>query len=303
MMVGRSAARTALAIVVVLTSLAACSGDDPRPPIVIDEKQPFALFLGEALGVIDYAQLKMTNQCLAEDGYRHNLETMVSGPRNPFDNLIVTARTFGPTAEAEARRLGFGMDLPAAPPAVVSSDATYDRVLERCSTRGWKRLGDAAHRTYIAYFELGNDLSRPLMRSIDARLDPRATGGMLACVKDKGYRISDEAAFRRTPSPRLIGATIHPPETGDDWQPRRIPGTVEVGPPTPARRYEASPAEGAMAVDWLRCRRTSGLADNQLAVAVEIQRELVIRHETQFVELNPEIEQVARTAAAVTGVR
>jgi hypothetical protein len=56
-------------------------------------------------------------------------------------------------------------------------------------------------------------------------------------------------------------------------------------------------------VAWLDCRRETGLADRQLAIAVEVQRELVTRHEIAFLELNPQVERLARRAADLIGSR
>lgn len=47
---------------------------------------------------------------------------MLDRPRPAFTGLVIKARSFGPTTEQEARRIGFGRDTPADPPSVVNTD-------------------------------------------------------------------------------------------------------------------------------------------------------------------------------------
>ncbi len=55
-------------------------GDVSDAPTIPSDpaEQPYDLFLGEQLGIVDYAQRKVRNQCLAEAGYRQNLEVMAA---------------------------------------------------------------------------------------------------------------------------------------------------------------------------------------------------------------------------------
>lgn len=284
--------------------LSGCGGgprEDAR--LTVDPKNPLALFRGEDLGLIEYVQQKLRNRCLAEAGYPQNAETMLDRPRPAFTGLVITARSFGPTSEQEARRIGFGRDNPAEPPVVVSTDPNYNRQLDACTGRAWRRLDDEARRVIDAYNDLGNKLLAPLMRTIDARMDPGLPAKLLSCLREQGYRVPNDRAFLAHPDPRLTGVRLAPPPSAPElsWKPKRIPGTVEVGPAVPARQYRATTQEGALAVAWLRCKQRIGLAGQQLSIAVQVQNELVTKHETTFAELNPEIQRIAKRAAALLG--
>jgi hypothetical protein len=295
----------ALVALTVMALLGGCSREQPKDGgnVSIDKDHPLALFLDDDLSLIDYAQLKLQNQCLAKAGYTQNLNNMPSRPYAIFDGLIITPRTFGPTSEQEARRIGFGRDQPPEPPSIVSYDANYDQALDECARQAWQRLGNTAQKVHQAYFDLGNKLLEPLMKTIESRLSPQMPAKMLACIRGKGYRVDDEQAFLKTPDPRLLGVPFGDPDpgAGASWKPNKMPGTVQVGPGSPAREYHASPEEGALAVAWFQCRQETKLAEQQMAVAVEVQNELVTRYETSFDELNPQIKRIAKQAAALIG--
>ena len=274
--------RHTLTVVAVVTLLAGCTtdtgaggdsgGHDPtiRASAGDGSDHPLALFQGENLGLIDYAQLKLQNQCLAKAGYPQNLNTMLSGPRAAFPGLVITPRTFGPTTEQEARRIGFGWDQPSEPPAVVSYDPNYDRALDDCAKQAWKRLGQDGQRIYFAYYDLGNNLSKSLMKTITERLDPQLPTKMLTCIRGKGYQPTDEQVFLKTPRPQLLGVRFGQPDpgAGASWAPRKVPGTVQVGPAVAARQYHATPEEGALAVAWLQCRQETTMAAQEMTAAV-----------------------------------
>lgn len=276
-----------------------------QSPSGADQDHPLALFRGQDLGLIDYAQLKVRNECLAKAGYPQNLDAMQGGPRVVFENLIVTPRTFGPTTEQEARRIGFGIDQPAEPASIVSYDPNYNSAMDDCTKNAWQQLGTGAQQTYNAYFDLGNKLAGALMPTITSRLDPQLPAKMLSCMQGKGYHPDDDQAFLKTPNPKLFGVHFGDPDPGPGatWQPNKGSLAVQVGPAAPARQYHASAEEGALAVAWLRCRQATGLADQQMSVAVAVQKELVAKYETTFDELNPKIQTVAKKAAALIGAK
>jgi hypothetical protein len=175
--------------------------------------------------------------------------------------------------------------------------------METCVVTAWRELGDDSVRVLGAYNDLGNKLLKPLMPTINARLDPGLPAKLMSCLGGAGYRARDEQAFLNRPDPRQLGVRLGEPELGAaaSWKPQRVPGTVQVGPQVPARPYQATPEEGALAVAWLRCRQRTSMADQQLRVAVEVQRELVAKHETAFEELNPLVRRIAKHAAALLG--
>jgi hypothetical protein len=294
----------AAVLVAVVLAMSGCGKTGrAHDKVAMDRQSPFSLFQGEEIGLVDYVQLKLRNQCLAKAGYPQDLNVMLATPRNPFDNLIISARTFGPTTEQEARRIGFGSDQAAAPPTVVSFDPNYDESTRTCSKQAWGRLGAEAERVYFGYYDLGNKLAGPLMPMIEQRLDPQFSSRLMACITGKGYRVSDTQAFLKTPDPHLLGVPFGTLDSGvgASWKPKGVPGTIEIGPTTPAQQYQASPEEGALAVAWLDCRQETKLTEQQVTIATAVQLELVTKYEDTFVELNPQVERLARQAAALIG--
>ncbi|GLY07731.1 hypothetical protein Acsp01_81100 [Actinoplanes sp. NBRC 101535] len=265
-------------------------------------EQPFAIFHGDSLGVVDYAQLKVQNQCLADNGYPQNLRVMSAGPRNPFPQLVVTASTFGPASEDEARAHGFGQDEPAVPPSVVSFDANYDRASDRCFTEAWKRLSDTAEKVYYSYFDLGNALSMPFHLTVNERVGRANWDTLLSCLSADGYTTTKKDDFYRYPDPGLFGVPLGlTAGAEEEWEPKGVAGTVEVGPATPARRYQPTERETDFALSWFRCRRDTGIAEKQTTAVVDVQKELVAKNEDRLTALNPQVEELAKQAAALIG--
>jgi hypothetical protein len=310
-LVSRKCRRVALAaLAVLLLPVGACSknaesGAGPAGTGTAGQKlaQPFSVFLGDALGVVDYAQLKVLNQCLADAGYPQNMRIMGSAPRNPFPQLIVTDETFGPASEQAAREHGFGHEQAAIPPAVASFDPNYDQVSEQCSKNSWKKLPASAEKVYYSYFDLGNSLSEPFLLTVFQRIGKPGWTSLLSCLADKGYHTSKEEDFFRIPDPGLFGVPIGDPvaDPAEDWKPKGVPGTVEVGPATPAKRYVPSARESDLAVSWFTCTRDTGIAKQESEVAMQVQRELVAKNDTRLTDLNPQVQEIARQAAALIG--
>ncbi|MEV0004582.1 hypothetical protein AB0H28_20190 [Micromonospora sp. NPDC050980] len=289
-----------------LLPVGACSSataDLPADLAAAKSDQPFSLFLGEELGQIDYAQLKVRNKCLAKAGYPQNLNTMLEQPRNPFRHLLITARSFGPTSAEEAKRVGFGRDSLSAPPSVISFDPSYDKAYDRCTDIAWKELSDDAKKVYYGYFDLGNNLSQPLSPTVNERMGDTAWRKLLSCLGDKGHRPQNEQEFLQNPNPGFFGVPVgvDANEGRDRWKPKQVPGTIEVGPAVPAAPYHAGPAESALALAWFECRRATGIDKKQLETAVQVQRELVAKYESSFIELNPQVTRLAKQAAQLIG--
>ncbi len=291
---------TSLVAVVIV----ACSAEGSSVDLsAADSDQAFSLFLGENLAHIDFAQMKLRNNCLNERGYPQNLNAMADEPINPFRYLIVTEGTFGPPSETQARKVGFGRDWPAEPPPVVSFDPSYDRAYQWCTDFAWRQLSGDAKRIYYAYFDLGNKLGQPLLQMVNERVDSQARAGMLSCLADRNYRPTNDEEFLEAPNPGLFGIPIavEEPTAAEGWRPKAIPGTVEVGPAMPRLPYRPSSLESSFAVAWHRCARDSGLLAEQMKAASAVQRELVAKYESSFLELNPRIVQVAKDASALIG--
>lgn len=297
------AARLCVLSLVLLT--AGCGAEAAGSTTARPAAASFDLFRGDDLGLIDHAIQIVRNKCLADAGYPQNLDVMASAPTSSFPYMKITPRTFGPTTDEEARRSGFGMDEPAQPGRVVSFDPNYDKNLERCQEKANGEFGAETRKVVNSYKDLGNllynEFTGALGRFVDEELDdvPRK---LLDCLDRAGYRPADEAAFLAEPDHRVFGIDFGTVEGGEDtWSPTRRTGAVEVGPPVPAKRYVPTEAESKFAVAWFGCRREIGLTDQLVERSSTIQAELVDKHESEFAELNSQIEEIARAAAAVAG--
>ncbi|MEV4630232.1 hypothetical protein AB0J90_28630 [Micromonospora sp. NPDC049523] len=268
------------------------------------DRQSFDVFLGDKVGVIDYAVNLVRNRCLADAGYPQNLQGMAGAPSVSFSYLKISAKSFGATSEDEARRLGFGLDAPAQPGRVVSFDPSYDKNLERCQGKAYDSLDSDTKRILNAYKDLGNllftEFGTAMERFIKDQI-PDAAASLQRCLAEKGYRSTNEAAFLAEPDHRTFGVQFGDVEEGDEWEPQRIKGTVQLGPPVPMKRYIPTAEESKLAVAWFQCRRDIGLTSRLIQFAREAQAEIVVRHESQLLELGAEIERVARAAARLTG--
>jgi hypothetical protein len=66
-------------------------------------------------------------------------------------------------------------------------------------------------------------------------------------------------------------------------------------------KYVPTPEESKLAVAWYQCEQETGRTKANLVAAAEVQRELVEKHAATLLELNPRIEQLAKSAAGLVG--
>jgi hypothetical protein len=310
MSISGSFRRTAACMVLAGLLLASCGdggGDEGATPAGQPKStnQSFDIFLGDKLGLVEFAVQKIRNKCLAKAGYPQNLNGMMSAPKRTFPNLVITERRFGPTSEADAKRLGFGKDAAAQPARVVSFDPSYDKSFAKCEKEAKAAIGSDVQRVMDAYIELGNKLQAEFTAAVlkgIAEAKPKAHQELLDCMTAKKFVPSDAAAFLEEPDPKLFGVPFGDLENGgDSWEPQRKKGTVQVGPPVAAIRYVPTAQESALAVAWFQCRRSTGLSAALIEVASEVQTEIVARHEVQFEELNPQLLEMSRKALTQVG--
>lgn len=266
----------------------------------VEPPQPFDIVLGEELGLIEFVQMRLQHRCLADAGYVQNLEQ--SGELRPTDvtiDLRISLRDFGLRSEDEARRKGFGSDHPGEPARVVSFDPSYEANLERCSREAWDRLDDEAETAYAAYSDLINQLL-PYRAEVDAEVPSDQPVRMYDCMVGNGYQV-DRDAFLASPSYTTFGVPMGSlePAPARDWAPEEEPGTVQVGPAIPPRRYTPTQEESALAVAWVQCLDETGVAQERLDVALDLQQRYVDRYESQIVALNEQLEPLARAAAGL----
>jgi hypothetical protein len=272
----------------------------PVGPEAPEPRQPFDIILSGQVGLIDHAHVRIRNNCLADAGYPQDRDYQQARPQDPFAFLTVSARDFGPTSEEEARRLGFGRDSEGEPARVVGTDANFETAAERCVQTAWDHLGPAARQIRTSYSDLVNVLA-PYRMEVGAELPADLPVRTLDCMAKRGYTVPNREEFLKTPSHRLFGIRYGHLDSGPEetWEPVRKPGTVEVGPAIPPRKYTPTPEESALAVAWFHCGHQTGRVDAQLAAVQRVQARYVDKHRTWIDELNPKIEELARRAAPI----
>ncbi|MEV8518076.1 hypothetical protein [Dactylosporangium sp. NPDC051484] len=283
----------------IVVGLGGCGGDKPAT-IPVNAQQPFDIVLGDKVGLIDYAVQRMRDTCMQAAGYPQNLQAIPDRPSNPYQSLTIKAQDFGPVTEDEARRLGFGHDTQGEPPRVVSFDPNYDLNLDRCKKSAEEKLGTDARETRQSYNGLVNDLlayRREVTDNVPADL-PEKT---LRCMESKGYTVADRAEFLKKPQPQRFGVKFGVLDSVPEvtWTPPQVPGTVQVGPAIPARKYRPTAEESALAVAWFRCGEETGRIKHMVAAASALQLRYVEKYQDRLGELNPKIEALARNAAAL----
>lgn len=259
-------------------------------------QQPFDILRGEELALIDATQFAARNQCMADSGYPQFVEQYSSWrPPDLFQTLKVSAATYGPTSEDEARRLGFGFDSPGEPARIDANDASFDSNLQRCTEEAWTSLGPDARQVYYDAYDLYNLLA-PF--KAEYRAPDSLRSSMYDCMVAKGYN-SDRDAFLQLPSYRNFGVTFGGLEPAPElsWTAQHRPGTVEVGPAIPPRRYTPTPAEADLAVAWYQCDQQVGWVAALMAGDFASQQRYLDRYETRIAELNDRLAAIARNLA------
>lgn len=311
-LISRAGARIAAMSCVLLTGLAGCASltSDPKPVA----GTTFDLFLNDQLGAIGYAQMKLRNECLVKVGFPQARELIAPKGRLPFPSLRVDAKLFGFLSEDEARTQGLGRDKPAEPGQLIGSDPSFDANLSRCESEAWSALGKDAQSVVQAYFELGNNLLS-YRDEVNRELPADLTSRFLDCMGGAGYPVTDRAAYLKAPNPKMWGVPLgglegeqNPSQVADPYGAVGGPDNkgdesagVRISPPTPAHKYIPTPQESALAVALYRCQQKVGVVRLSLEAAARVQKRLLDRYETTFLELNPKIEVVAKRAAALVG--
>lgn len=263
--------------------------------------QPFETLRGKELGLLRWSIDRIRNECLAEAGYPQNLEHMATEPVDQFAYLHFDEGMFGPRTEEEARRSGFGKDVPAQLARIVSFDANYDRALKKCEDAAWAKAGEHLRNLVSGYIELGNTLMAEFSIEYEKLANQKLPGlrqALADCLEKAGYKPADRERFIAEPDPKQFGIAFGGLEGGEDtWQPDRKPGTVQVGPATPARQYRPTPAEADLAVAWHRCVRSAGFIETLMPLVYQAQEMAVKRHEDRLAEYAQQTTEAAKSVA------
>jgi hypothetical protein len=286
------------AVIALAICLTGCGGHTaPAGVGVAAVGEHFTDLHGKDIGVIDLAARTVRDRCVDDAGFARNLVDLPKEAPDLLEPVIASARGAEPETEAQARERGLGWDVPAQPARVVSFDPRYDAVLARCTSAAWNRIGARAATTFNSYLDVVNQVTKDFGVRVDARSDPTIPAKMYDCMAAHGYPATDRQAFLSRPDPTVafavpLGSTGGP----DTWQPARTPGTVQIGPPVPARHYVPTPAESALAVAWWRCGIDTGRQADYRRASDLAQRALIHENAARLSALIPAIETLARNA-------
>ncbi|MFB6719637.1 hypothetical protein ACFCV3_05720 [Kribbella sp. NPDC056345] len=264
----------------------------PAPTVRVQAPpQPYDAFRGDLLDVIAAAVLVERDRCMAKADYPELQEIGGQPVSGSFDDLKVTAGSFGATGAAEARRRGFGRDVPAEPPAVRSTSQQFSAAMDRCTQEANARLGPNAQEVQNRYYDLGNQLRMALRPVYADKMPPRFAVPVLACLQAKGFT-------SKTPDVRSFGVPFGDagPEPSRGWDKR---GVLQVRPANPARPYVPTSKESELAAAWYDCTTTAGWPRYQLTRALALQAATVRNLKPQLDELTPTIKSLAHQANTV----
>lgn len=263
----------------------------------------FDLFLGDKLDIIDYARRTVTADCMSKAGFSQLKQGGIEQYSASSKMLAIDNTRFrGFTSEEQARTAGFGTGQTAEPPMVVSTDPNFDTAQKKCDTTTANALGQDSRSTLDAYTEIGNQLSGELAVWVRTEV-PKATEPMLDCLAQKGFPANDRTAGLKAPF-NISAFNIAPGKLDGkpfDWQPKKVPGTVEVSPAKPQLRYVPSSQESNFAAAWYQCDQSTGRLQKLLDGAHRTEATAVAKYQDRLAELNPKIEAIARTAAGMVG--
>lgn len=301
-------ARASLLVALCLSAAActkgvAASAAAPATNASASNDLTFDLWLGEEVDFIDYAIRELNAECMAKAGYPQLQQAgnqIFAGSSRKF--MISIERFRGFKSEADARAKGFGSPQHAELPPVISNDPAFDKQLDECWEQTYAALGSDSKSTLEAYNELGNEMSGEFAAwsrgAIRASLPP-----LVDCLEEAGFRVSDRDYFiNKLWDIKLFGIPLGKLDGEPySWKPSRKPGTVEVGPPIPELEYVPSSEEADLAAAWYRCDQATGRVDRLMAEARAVQPRIVANFASRFAELNPRLEQVAKTAEDLVG--
>jgi len=221
----------------------------------------FDIDLGDRVDLIDYAARKQEAECMARAGYPQLRDAGVLRFDHEATKLVLDVqRALGYASEEDARTRGFGRSEGPKSGQVISFDPNFDRAFDQCRAEVAEILDTGERGLFETYKSLGAILN--LEFGVLWAQDRFAAdfAELADCMVASGNQILDRQAFIDNDMATAFGITLGSLEDVPEarWEPARVPGTVAVGPPIPARRYVPTPAEAELAVVWYRCDQQSG---------------------------------------------
>lgn len=297
--------RIALWMATLAAICAGCTDDSPagstKASQVAADRVGVDVFHGDQVGLIEYAKNKLVAECMADRGYPQLAQAGVGRGEGFLSSLDVAPPDYAVADDEHARRYGFGNDQPATAPHVLSFDAGFDAAQGACRTEAHNRIGPEYAGVLNQLVDLFNQMSGEVANAMSsgpsqAEID-QVLGRVTSCLEAKGFYSNGQGTGRL--DSYGVGQRQGKFDGPEAPEPRRIPGTVEVLPAQPARKYIPTPQESALAVAAAQCSRDAGFGDKVAEVRLRIVREVIAKHEDVLTELTGKIDVIARQAAGL----
>ncbi|WP_055710905.1 hypothetical protein [Streptomyces torulosus] len=284
---------------VVLSACTAGATEAPDLAAVSADKVADEVFQADDIDLIESVRNGLIADCMAGQGYPQLKQAGVPQDAKPFTDMNVQTPPFAIRTDEQATLLGFGENSRPKVANVLSYDRGFDARLKKCQNKAEDKLGhefsEVQNQSYQLYNDVADERDVLLKSPEEAEVTAAALRPLLECVEAAGFRQMVSGA--RTLDSFGIGLPRGRYEGTEPPEPKRLPGTVEIIPAIPERRYVPTAEESRLAVASARCARTTGFGDKIAAQRVRILRKVVGGHGSQIAELKPKVEALAKAAA------
>lgn len=250
---------------------------------------------------------RLFDECMAERGFPQYLEfTVPEEAVTSLDDNGLSVYMFGPSTREEALQHGYNpLALwPRIPsfPKVIANDEAFEVAVLECRSSSWGRLGEHAEATVRSVGRLGETLHNASMQRLLATEEfRRLHEARVACLGEAGFPVTSGPDLWLRPSGEYFGLQFGNIEmVSDEPIPSLAPGQVKVIYP-PERSYTPTEEEVKLALADVACREKLDFHQRVLALAIEIQTELMAEFEANLQELKIALDDILDTMRQIEG--
>lgn len=250
---------------------------------------------------------RLFDECMAERGFPQYLEfTIPEEAVTSLDDNGLSVYMFGPSTREEALQHGYSPLLlwPRIPsfPNVIANDEAFEVAAAECRSSSWGSLGESAEGTVRALIRLGTTLHNASMEALLANEEfRRLHQARVTCLAEAGFSVKRGPDVWLRPSGDYFGIRFgEVDEVFDEPVSGPAPGEVKVIYP-PERSYTPGEQEVKLALADVGCREKLGFHGKVLALAIEIQAELMEEIEPNLQELKIALDDILDTMRQIEG--
>ncbi|MDX6739993.1 hypothetical protein [Actinocorallia sp. A-T 12471] len=301
--------RIAASLGLVFLMLAGCAGEsgperpgppvDPSGDIAMTAAQPFTAFPQEDVNTLNEIRRKLVYRCMAEAGFPAYRQENLAMPARVSSLLNLERHIVGWASERHARAQGFGSDAPPTPVEIVSFDAGHDKLLDGCVADAGARIGPKFKRTIDLATDLANTLSAERVEVFDTAKYKELNASVLACLSGKGFDADERTREDIGARPEAFGVKTGGLAEMSEPVLKREPGTIEVIPAQPARRYVPTAEEADLAAAMFTCQTETGALTDLRTLVNDAQRTAWTRHEDDLANLKTDLTTLLKTATTL----